>query len=1103
MFMGRFCVYIFIGISLVLSTGCQRPQADKTQIQISLPKNMASGNLNSQTAPGTDDKLAHVIVNITGEGISDLMLFQWDSCHDCTNKREISTTLDIPKEIPMGKARLVQVLAVYSNQTTSAMKFYYGDATQDFSKAVEQVPLIINQVGNGSAPIISGRVSGRYFNSATGGPTGEVHMKYNPGNGKPALVVDKDTIVNGWFSFFMLSGANLEYQVVSSGEVLWDGPVSLDSAPFLPVAGNFNYLARAAIPIHIRKEDRNSVVSYLAAEAEYFVWGYWGNSAGQASASGKYVCLDMSVAPTRIYKFSPTAQSTQPLLTNQIFGLPGDTMPSLAQLLDQTGVGSYDKLSIKGGVPMASAPCNGFAPTDLYANYLKVETKNVDGNGGDSVSGFAKVFRLKAGGNAVLIDSSLSPRQIAGQVLPGVELVVDEFRFFKRVGSEDIHMDQPNCYEIAQGLGADISGFVLSGSAPVDANGNFTLTTDISSAEATAGVSGVMCPVKAGIMSSRGVFIQKWSFGGGMTGLAPTVADSYQLSGYFNKIGSGQCHRATLHLKDSALNSGNVTNGAVRTFNISISGVTGVVYSDACLTSAATITMAANEISKDIWYQVSGGTTGQVTAAITGFGPASSNFNIDVATPSSEFKLTLSTDNVKFYSTSECRAIDAFVVDSTDRTTTATASTTINFTVTPTAGDVGFYSDALCSTSVVSLPIGGLFTQRFYIKRLAGSGESQIQVTQGGGGAATAATLYVDPVPLADHVQVLTGFNLLSGAFFGPSECAPLILRALTNTNLAPGGSPGGANLYFGVGATSGSIYTSEGDCNSLTGGQSMIQATITGASWDSPVFWYRNASGGSVQVNVTNPSFRLANPMNNLMYSNAIPAMDLKNISPTPYGWFRMNELLTAPTSSPVSAWPVYSGTMPAFASTGTAPLVAPTMATGSGPWRSLNFVPGSGIAAASMNLAANFSIAFRVRFASTSSAEGVMQIYGTTCNGATLATACTFEKLADGTLRFMGVDSSPGVITDSNFHTISLHRVGSTVELYKDGVQIFTTTVSGAYTDAFATAVSLKFGYTTIDSGTTTTPFTGQLGDIAVWTGDTLASVGAIHNYLMQKNP
>lgn len=492
---------IILILSVFLLSGCSRPENSAADIRISIPQGkFISKGAVSQAMTGT---LIHISLNVTGDGLSVPIVQNFDSCHDCPNAQAIPTTILLP-QIPNG-SKLFQILAVTKNSSTNTMNFYYGDVTQNIT-ASTTVSIAMSPVGSGT--VISGNVGGRYLTGTDSGPTDIVDIKYQPPKaGASALIVDSAHIANGWFNFFMLSGVSFKYVLRKSGAVLWDTEVSLDSAVFDP-ANDMNQRVKAFVPVHTQSRWINGTTTYLTAEPRISVWGYWGST-------GKYVCLPSGLSSTtEIKKYASSNLASAPALTINHTTSPGAVTPSASQLVDTAS--PLASITVKGGATM-SASCGSYSDTEAnrFTNFLKVVQKNIEQDGHDSGPGFRGIFISNSDGYPASVNGN--PKTISGRVLPGIASTYNQIYFYKRVGSDEFRLDYPDCSQISTGTTAtQTMGYVLSGSpASIGASGEFSLASNVNTAEVLSGVTGVLCPAKDGVIGPVGYFLEKWSFQNG------------------------------------------------------------------------------------------------------------------------------------------------------------------------------------------------------------------------------------------------------------------------------------------------------------------------------------------------------------------------------------------------------------------------------------------------------------------------------------------------------------------------------------------------------------------------------------------------------------
>jgi hypothetical protein len=270
-------------LASIHNLGCTRKNSEKSNLQINLPQQITQNKLGVQGGALT---LGHVVINVSGSGMPGPIVINWDADGGKTAPSSFFV------EAPQGDGRLVQILAVYKDSTTSSMSFYYGDVMANFNSP--DINLLIPVAAVGTSTIYDGQIAGRYLTSANDGPSGEIEIRFLP-PGKPSLLIERSFMFHGWFSVFGLSGQSFSYQLKGFGE-LFGGPVSLDSSAF---ATTSNTLLKLTLPVHNRSESS----SVKPENPSTYVWGYFGDS---NFTSSKKICADFSTALTKMYKYGTT-----------------------------------------------------------------------------------------------------------------------------------------------------------------------------------------------------------------------------------------------------------------------------------------------------------------------------------------------------------------------------------------------------------------------------------------------------------------------------------------------------------------------------------------------------------------------------------------------------------------------------------------------------------------------------------------------------------------------------------------------------------------------------------------------------------------------------
>ncbi len=521
---------------LIFAACTRATENTNASFSLSLPSTIQNG------AAAVNGKLMHVAINVTGPGINPSVIFSWDA-HQ--NGVEVTAPSSFNFEVPQGEARLIQALAVYEQDTTKSMVFTYGDVTTSMTAAEVSVTISLTEIGAGS--VVSGRVSGRVLTSANAGPTGVVDVYFDPGNSKPALIVEKSFIANGWFSFFMLAGATLEYKVGGpSGASLFGGPVDLNSPKFIPLAanGNRDQVVRAAMPSFVRE---NGGVK-ASDKANINVWGFW--SADSSLISGKMACNDLNAGSfTRVFRYASPASSASTLLTLANAAGADQSYPSNAALLNVAS--PMTSVTAGGGqVTACSSPVN--------VSYIPVRKNLIDGNGNDSVAGFRNIFITDSNGNTLTFVGTGTTATISGSVLPGIQSLFTGIRFFKRTGTaaEEFRIEVPMCQAIANGA----SGFVPAGAATsIDpSTGAFSaanVTIDTTSSDFTGGRMSIVACGAAGAglsdLAPVGLFQGLYSGGGGAGKYMKIELTGAPSTGSTITATNGQCYPVNFKLYDN------------------------------------------------------------------------------------------------------------------------------------------------------------------------------------------------------------------------------------------------------------------------------------------------------------------------------------------------------------------------------------------------------------------------------------------------------------------------------------------------------------------------------------------------------------------------
>ncbi|MBX3019765.1 MAG: hypothetical protein KF767_17900 [Bdellovibrionaceae bacterium] len=485
-------------------------------------------------------ELGHLVINVTGPGLTNTVLFTWDACRSCATPSAPPSQFFV--DVPTGKSRLVQVLAVYQNRTTSLTSFYYGDKTADFAKLEENISIPVTDL-TGGLPLITGAVAGRYLDAANAGPTGELEVRYQPPGDRPALVLEKARIANGWFNTMGIKGIPLRYVLKDSGRDLFGQALELgDRTIFKPS----DRVTKLFVPFTSYLDGAN--VPRDNEDAEIHVIGYFGPGAGSA----RIICSELTSGTELDNKF--VYKSTSVKLGFHILGL-NDAEPSAASLTNK--VAPATKISVQGALPLASSPlCGtytaGNTAANIYQNFLPLLKTNFE-NGRDLVAGFrfpfgmiatpgsttglngdSFVFGAGVGSNPLYVSSA--PHFLGGKLLPGLASIVTNVRVYKvsPTGAQLLdQMDAAPCGEIGK------FGVTQTGSTGITAGGGFYVGTSLTAGDVSAGHGVAMCFDSIAGPLPNGVFLPSYIFGGHGPGPGPVSPPYLRLEGLASHLSNG------------------------------------------------------------------------------------------------------------------------------------------------------------------------------------------------------------------------------------------------------------------------------------------------------------------------------------------------------------------------------------------------------------------------------------------------------------------------------------------------------------------------------------------------------------------------------------
>ena len=332
------------------ANACQRAAEEKSSIVISLPP---SEKLSSSST--CNPCLKFLAVNVSGEGINSTIYVKKEHTNFSEENSEISSEIEI--EVPVGKQRLFQVLAAYSN-SSDEIEIKYGTAIADLTSSTSEVPMTITSLGN----FEGGHIAGRFLTGANVGPTGTVNINLIPEPGKRSFTLFKTQIVNGWFDFFASKNIAVSYELEGGKPILSN--IKLDD--------NFTPTLLAS----------NTQVARIARPASYYRLN--GSSWELESDDDTDLVIGFFFAPgvvdanKKVCKQSTGANFTN--LSSHVSGSPKLT---------------YDPLGASGDVLVHGGVTAGCPTTPLQQyeqDVIHIDGKQFDGMGNDTAKSIQGAF---------------------------------------------------------------------------------------------------------------------------------------------------------------------------------------------------------------------------------------------------------------------------------------------------------------------------------------------------------------------------------------------------------------------------------------------------------------------------------------------------------------------------------------------------------------------------------------------------------------------------------------------------------------------------------------------------------------------------------------
>jgi hypothetical protein len=547
-------------LSLILTSACTRREESKqVSIRIAVPHRISKNLKPNGALTVSSADLAHLIINVSGQGIPSPITFTWDSHPPCGTCTAPAPPSSFPVAAPKGSGRIVQVLAVYQTEAGTG-SFYYGDATKDIINEQESVEISIAEIGGGLS-LASGVVAGRMLDQSGVGPTGRVAVKYEP-SGKPAMVLEYTEIFAGWFSFFGLKEIPLRYEL-ADGTMLFGGPMALNT-----IAASAQVL-KVTIPQNFRHEQytMDGPVNFRLEQGEELFLGYFG-----PGGASKKVCYNGGTA----YTFTRRSLASATPFDFLVF--PG------------TGT---NNLTPAGG-DSALANCTG----TQWIDFMRFLPAIIDNNGTHSASGFSGLLTFVPGQPLISAQHSAGSLNLNWTYLPDVAAQVQGMRLYRIPHTERqayrADHDGISCLKLAS--------LTHLGEAPSPQQ---SLSVPFPAADVPSSLF-VLCPFTANGNLARGY--ETGVYGG--NGTPPTQLKITKFSTPQSAIAQDQCTELRVQLVDDNNSPRSYQSPIPFGINAGLSAAT--IYSNATTCSSQTspitaqnLTLPANQSDFVFYYRTS------------------------------------------------------------------------------------------------------------------------------------------------------------------------------------------------------------------------------------------------------------------------------------------------------------------------------------------------------------------------------------------------------------------------------------------------------------------------------------------------------------------
>lgn len=461
--------------------------------------------------------------------------------HDGNTSQALPGTFSV--EVPAGEGRLIQVLAIYMDPTTKDGEFFYGSMLKDLVGGDQPVDIYMDSIGIGN--VKGGRVSGKYFAADGSNPSGMMEIRYQPPGDRPPMVLERSSMVGGWFHAFALADVSFDFAL---------GPnIILPAVTLKSFSLNSNKLVKAHLPNRYQT--------------------YGGGSGGELRSSEEAI----------IGFFGPGVPETHKIcLVQDSYTYTKLFQPNQTTPLGMS-IGADNGLDVRIQTAGTVTTCTSTDLSAAYLSVLPVSPGLIDNWGGlEALTGFYGIFTFPtlaiAGSSPVQTAFNGPSANFSSQfsILPGLNTVgtnssVDSIGLFFRASNQprDYERGEAPCFSISQGG----LGFQPLGQIPITP-GTLSYSSTLPAPSTMTSTSVIAyCPLKNG-MPVGGGYVSSWlstmgGGGGGGSG-APAAFHVTKNSSPINFSQITTCIDVSVRLKDS---SGYQTmSGTAFTFILSLTG---------------------------------------------------------------------------------------------------------------------------------------------------------------------------------------------------------------------------------------------------------------------------------------------------------------------------------------------------------------------------------------------------------------------------------------------------------------------------------------------------------------------------------------------------